>query len=56
MGKKKARVISILIVDDHPIVRRGLKMIIEKEDDLRICAEAASASEAVKAIVDYNRL
>lgn len=54
MGKKKAREICILIVDDHPIVRRGLKMIIEKEDDLKVCAEAASANEAIKAIVDYN--
>lgn len=38
----------IMIVDDHPIVRRGLVDVIEQESDLRVCAEAATASEAFR--------
>lgn len=40
----------ILIVDDHPIVRRGLRQLIDAEDDLEVCGEAASAPEATEAV------
>ncbi len=40
--------ISILIVDDHPVVRKGLKLIIEDEDDLIICGETGNANEAIR--------
>jgi DNA-binding NarL/FixJ family response regulator len=35
-----------MIVDDHPIVRQGLRRLIENESDLRVCCEAESATEA----------
>ena len=38
----------IMIVDDHPIVREGVRRVIEQEPDLRICAEAESAREALE--------
>lgn len=38
-AKKK----RILIVDDHPVVRAGLKQFIEEERDLEICGEAETA-------------
>jgi DNA-binding NarL/FixJ family response regulator len=38
----------ILIVDDHPLVRSGLKLLIDCEPDLAVCGEAASASEALR--------
>lgn len=41
---------KILIVDDHPIVRRGLAIIIGLEKDLIICGEAESASSALEII------
>ena len=39
--------IDILIVDDHTIVRQGLRAVLEREADLRVVAEAASAGEAL---------
>jgi DNA-binding NarL/FixJ family response regulator len=39
--------IRLLIVDDHAIVRRGLKRIFEMESDLVVSAEAANASDAL---------
>lgn len=40
----------ILIVDDHPVVRQGIKHLLEQEPDLRVCAEAESAGEALQAL------
>jgi len=39
--------ISVLIVDDHPVVRSGLAGILAAEPDLTVAGEAASADEAV---------
>src|ERR1043165_732238 len=41
---------SILLVDDHPITRQGLKAVIEQNSDLRICGEADTASRAVELV------
>jgi DNA-binding NarL/FixJ family response regulator len=38
---------KILIVDDHPIVRRGLVLLINQEADLSVTAEAENAEEAL---------
>lgn len=40
----------ILIVDDHPLYREGLRQLIEREPSLRVCGEAADAAEAVKLV------
>jgi DNA-binding NarL/FixJ family response regulator len=37
--------IEIIITDDHPIVRQGLKKILEENTDMRVIAEAGSASD-----------
>ncbi len=42
-GKKK----SILIVDDHPIMREGITQIINNQNDLSVIAEAESGQEAL---------
>lgn len=44
-AKQKDR---IFIVDDHPIVRRGLGQLINQEDDLVICGEAENAETALE--------
>ena len=44
----------VLIVDDHPIVRQGLKRMIETESDLTVCGEAESESQARRAIRELN--
>lgn len=40
----------ILIVDDHPVVLEGLAQLINREDDLLVCAAAGNAKEALEAI------
>ena len=40
----------ILIVDDHPTLRRGLAALIDSEPDLGVCGEAATRAEALEAI------
>jgi DNA-binding NarL/FixJ family response regulator len=37
--------IKVIIVDDHPVVRRGLKQIIEDEPDMQVAGEAKNAGE-----------
>ena len=39
--------LKILIADDHAMVRRGLKAMLEQHDGWQICAEAATGREAV---------
>jgi two-component system response regulator NreC len=39
--------IRVLIVDDHAVVRAGLKLLVDAEDDLEAVGEAGSAREAV---------
>ena len=41
-------VTRILVADDHPIVRSGLRRLIDGEADMRVAAEAADGAEAVK--------
>lgn len=42
--------IKIFVVDDHPIVRLGLRQIICLEEDFEFCGEAANANEAIEKI------
>lgn len=37
----------ILIVDDHPIFRKGIAMLLEHEEDIIICGEAETAAQAM---------
>jgi DNA-binding NarL/FixJ family response regulator len=40
-------VIRILLADDHAVVRRGLRLVLEAEPDLRVVAEVGNGFEAV---------
>lgn len=44
----------ILIVDDHPVVRRGMAGTINAEQDLEVCGEASNADEAVSAVEELK--
>ncbi|WP_122818307.1 response regulator [Nocardioides pantholopis] len=40
--------IRILLADDHALVRRGVRLILEQEPDLEVVAEAGDGAEAVR--------
>jgi len=50
----EARQQRIMLVDDHPLVRRGLTQLINGEGDLFVCAEASSGEDALAAIDKVN--
>src|SRR5271163_507644 len=45
VGKK-----TVFVVDDHPLLRQGLALLINQEPDLMVCGEAEEAHAAMKAI------
>lgn len=44
----------ILVVDDHPIVRQGLALLINREPDLVVCGEAEDAVGAMHVLASAN--
>ena len=40
----------VFVVDDHPIIRQGLALLIDQEPDLEVCGEAEEAETALAAI------
>ncbi|HTR59411.1 MAG TPA: response regulator transcription factor [Casimicrobiaceae bacterium] len=46
--------ISVLLVDDHAVVREGYKRLIERSPDLRVGGEASTASGAYRAFVETD--
>jgi len=49
-----SRVRRVLIVDDHPVVRQGVRHLLENADDLSVCAEADTATDARAAIDKWH--
>jgi two-component system nitrate/nitrite response regulator NarL len=45
---KRIHPIRIVIADDHPIFRDGLRRLLESEDDMKVVGEACDGREAVK--------
>jgi DNA-binding NarL/FixJ family response regulator len=45
---------TVLIVDDHPIVRQGLALLISREPDLAVCGDAEEASGALRQIEELK--
>ena len=43
MGKA----IQILIIDDHQVVREGLKRLLEQEEDMKVVGQGANSQEAL---------
>ena len=46
--------IRILIADDHDVVRDGLRLILESEDDFEVVGEAANGADAVRLCAELN--
>jgi DNA-binding NarL/FixJ family response regulator len=50
----KARIIRILVVDDHPLLRGGIAALIEGEPDMELVAQAASGREGIEQFRTHN--
>jgi DNA-binding NarL/FixJ family response regulator len=51
MNQSSATIKSrVLVVDDHPIVRQGLTLLINRESDLTVCGEAEDAHTAMQSL------
>jgi two-component system nitrate/nitrite response regulator NarL len=48
MDNRKSQPVRILLADDHPIFRDGLRRLLEAEPDLKVVGEASDGAEAVK--------
>ena len=42
----------LMIVDDHPLLRKGLRQLIELEDDLELVAEASNGKDALEIVAE----
>ena len=51
---KSSPAIRVLIVDDHPVVRMGLRVITEVDPEIIVTGEAASAAEAILAVRQHR--
>lgn len=46
--------IRVVIADDHPVARAGIRKFLEKEPDIQVVAEASSGEEAIKLVVELS--
>jgi len=46
--------ITIILVEDHEIVREGLRMLLETEGDIKVVAEASNGRDAIKLVKDFS--
>jgi NarL family two-component system response regulator LiaR len=46
--------VTVLIVDDHAVVRKGVRGYLEAQPDIAIAGEAASGEEAVRLAADHR--
>jgi DNA-binding NarL/FixJ family response regulator len=47
-------VIAVLLVDDHSVLRHGLRLILQEDPDILVVGEAASGAEAIKIALDLR--
>ncbi len=46
--------ISVLIVDDHPVVRQGLRVLLEVQDGIQVAGEAGDGPTALKLAAEHD--
>jgi DNA-binding NarL/FixJ family response regulator len=46
--------LTLVVADDHPVVRSGIVSLLTAEDDLQVVAEASNGNEAVAAALEYR--
>jgi DNA-binding NarL/FixJ family response regulator len=50
----KKKIIKVLVVDDHPVVRKGLLSCLSAQDNLKIVGEAANGPQAIKLVKELT--
>ena len=45
--------VKIYLIDDHPVIRQGIRSVLERHPDLRVCGEAGDAEEALPYLRDH---
>lgn len=48
------KVMSLLLVDDHEVVRSGLRRLLEQNEDIQVIAEANSGEQAYQAYIEFS--
>ena len=46
--------INVLLIEDHPLYRMGLSMLLEKEQDIKLLAESADGADGIKKAREYS--
>jgi len=46
--------ITIVLADDHAVVRSGLRMVLEREEDFEVVSEAADADSALRTVLGHK--
>ena len=54
MGSNELGKITVLLADDHPLIRKALRDTLEKEPDLEVIGEASDGAEAVALTAQYR--
>ena len=45
---------TVLLVDDHAVVRAGIRMLLESRADVTVVTEASSAEDAIAVVLDHD--
>lgn len=54
MSRVEARAIQILLVDDHQVVREGLRALLQGQADFKLVGEAEDGSEAIRKVMQLR--
>jgi DNA-binding NarL/FixJ family response regulator len=46
--------VTILIADDHPVARSGIRAILASRSDLTVCCEANNGAEALEGVITHQ--
>jgi DNA-binding NarL/FixJ family response regulator len=46
--------ITVVIIDDHPIVRAGMRTVLEKAGDIQVVAEGSSGAQALQLVAQHS--